>query len=176
MNPFGRMCGTIDPGSCIQWVLGFGVKPGYWTYRSHAGVVGPVSQVVYRQQRVALPPLLQWLDRERNWVRTHRLDGRRALDCVSSPFSREQWLCSSLLMIAFRVAIYGPREIRMVLDHTWTERGSMLCVGRVFPCKVYINLNHRDSQIWVTACLWPSWRRELNGIVDGLNWNCVVLL
>jgi hypothetical protein len=23
------MCGTIDPGSCIRWVLGFGVKTGY---------------------------------------------------------------------------------------------------------------------------------------------------
>jgi hypothetical protein len=23
-----RMCGIIDPGSCIQWVLGFGIKPG----------------------------------------------------------------------------------------------------------------------------------------------------
>jgi hypothetical protein len=27
------------------------------------------------------------------------------------------------------------------------------CVGRVFPCKVYINLNYRDSWIWVTVCL-----------------------
>jgi hypothetical protein len=26
---FGRMCGTIDPGSCIQWVLSFGIKNGY---------------------------------------------------------------------------------------------------------------------------------------------------
>jgi hypothetical protein len=26
---WGRMCGTIDPGSCIQWVLGFGIKIGY---------------------------------------------------------------------------------------------------------------------------------------------------
>jgi hypothetical protein len=28
-NPFGRMCGTIYPGSCIRWVLGFGIKTGY---------------------------------------------------------------------------------------------------------------------------------------------------
>jgi hypothetical protein len=25
----GRMCGTIDSGSCIRWVLGFGIKIGY---------------------------------------------------------------------------------------------------------------------------------------------------
>jgi hypothetical protein len=29
VNPFGRMCGTIDPESCIRRVLGFGVKTGY---------------------------------------------------------------------------------------------------------------------------------------------------
>jgi hypothetical protein len=23
------MCGTIDPGSCIRWVLGFGIKTRY---------------------------------------------------------------------------------------------------------------------------------------------------
>jgi hypothetical protein len=29
VSTFGRMCGTIDPGSCIRWVLGFGIKIGY---------------------------------------------------------------------------------------------------------------------------------------------------
>jgi hypothetical protein len=29
VNPFGHMCGTIDPGSCIRLVLGFGIKTGY---------------------------------------------------------------------------------------------------------------------------------------------------
>jgi hypothetical protein len=29
VNTFGRLCGTIDPGSCIRWVLGFGIKTGY---------------------------------------------------------------------------------------------------------------------------------------------------
>jgi hypothetical protein len=29
VNTFGRMCGTIDPGSCIRWVLGFDIKTGY---------------------------------------------------------------------------------------------------------------------------------------------------
>jgi hypothetical protein len=27
VSTFSRMCGTIDPGSCIWWVLGFGIKP-----------------------------------------------------------------------------------------------------------------------------------------------------
>jgi hypothetical protein len=29
VSTFGRMCGTIDPGSRIRWVLGFGIKTGY---------------------------------------------------------------------------------------------------------------------------------------------------
>jgi hypothetical protein len=92
-------------------------------------------------------PTAQWLAQERNWVRTCGSDGRRAIDCVGSPFSREMWLCSSLLMTAQRVAICGPREIRMVLDYTQTERGKCVCVGWVFPCRVYIDSNHHDSRI-----------------------------
>jgi hypothetical protein len=29
VSTFGPMCGIIDPGSCIRWVLGFGIKTGY---------------------------------------------------------------------------------------------------------------------------------------------------
>jgi hypothetical protein len=29
VDTFGCMCGTIDPGSCIRWVLSFGIKTGY---------------------------------------------------------------------------------------------------------------------------------------------------
>jgi hypothetical protein len=29
VNTFGRMFGTIDLGSCIKSVLGFGIKTGY---------------------------------------------------------------------------------------------------------------------------------------------------
>jgi hypothetical protein len=39
-------------------------------------------------------------------------------------------------------------------------RGKCMCrVGRVFSCRMYINSNHCDSRIWVTACLWQSSRR-----------------
>jgi hypothetical protein len=37
--------------------------------------------------------------------------------------SRGQWICSNLLMIVLNVAICGPREICMVLEHTRIERG-----------------------------------------------------
>jgi hypothetical protein len=82
--------------------------------------MGPISLVAYRQQRVALPPLLQWLAQERNWVRTHGSVSQRDVDSVECPFSQEQWLCPSLLTTSRKVAICGPYEIRMVEDHMQT--------------------------------------------------------
>jgi hypothetical protein len=32
----GRRCGTIDLGSCIRWVLGFGIKTGYDNDQRHS--------------------------------------------------------------------------------------------------------------------------------------------
>jgi hypothetical protein len=50
-----------------------------------------VNLVAGHHQELGLRPLLQWLDRERSWVQTHGSVSRRAVDCVGSPFSREQW-------------------------------------------------------------------------------------
>jgi hypothetical protein len=102
-------------------------------YRSHAGDMGPVSLLADINRCLALPPLLHWLAQERNWVWTHGSVSRRDVDCVRSPFSQEQWPCSTLLMTSRRVAICGPREIRMVLDHTWTERGKCVVCWSGFP-------------------------------------------
>jgi hypothetical protein len=101
----------------------------------------PVSLVVECQQELSFSPLLQWLVRERSWVRT-----RRSLSwdegCVGSPSSREQWTCSNLLTAMQKVAICEPHEIRIVLSV-----GSVWCVGQVFPYRVYIDSNRCDSQI-----------------------------
>jgi hypothetical protein len=59
----------------------------------------------------------------------------------------------------WKVAMHWPREIRMVWDHTRTERGMHVVCWSGFPCQVYIDLNHRESRIWVTAYLWPSAHR-----------------
>jgi hypothetical protein len=51
--------------------------------------MGPVSLVATVNRCLTLPPLLQWLARERNWVRTRGSVSRRAVDYVGSPFSWE---------------------------------------------------------------------------------------
>jgi hypothetical protein len=35
----------------------------------------------------------------------------------------------------------------MVWDRTWTEHGMPVVCWSGFPCRVYIDLNHHDSQI-----------------------------
>jgi hypothetical protein len=37
---------------------------------------------------------------------------------VGGTFSREQWICPTLLTTSRKVTIHGPREIRMVEGHT----------------------------------------------------------
>jgi hypothetical protein len=106
-----------------------------------------VSLVVGHRQELGLRLLLHWLAQERNWVWTRGSISRCAVDCVGSPFSREQWDPSKSVGVSHRVAIYGPREIRMVLGHTRTERGKRVTCWSGFPCRVYIDSNHRDSQI-----------------------------
>jgi hypothetical protein len=44
------------------------------------------------------------------------------MDYVGSPSSQVQWICSNLLTTVWKADMCGPREIRMVVDHTWTER------------------------------------------------------
>jgi hypothetical protein len=71
------------------------------------------------------------------------------VDCVSSPSSQGQWICTIPLMTSWKVAIYWPHEIRMIWYHTLIERGMRVACWSGFPCRVYIDSNHRDSRIWI---------------------------
>jgi hypothetical protein len=55
------------------------------------------------------------------------------VDCVGSPFSQKQWFCLTLLTMVRRVAIREPREIHIVLEHTWNERGKCVAYWSGFP-------------------------------------------
>jgi hypothetical protein len=76
----------------------------------------------------------------------------------SGALFREQWPCLTLLTTTWMVTIRWSRKIRMVWDHTQTEREMRVVCWLGFPYRVYINLNHRDSRIWVTTCSWQSSR------------------
>jgi hypothetical protein len=127
-----------SPHLCRLSINGLAPASKYWTYWSHANDMGLVSQVVCHWQKLDLSPLLHWLAWERNWVWTHRSVSRRAVDCVGSPFSREQWDPSKSIGVSRKVAMH-PR----------TKRGMCVVCWLGFPSRVYIDSNHHDSRIWV---------------------------
>jgi hypothetical protein len=86
--------------------------------------MGPVRLVVSYQQKLDFFSLLHWLLWEKS---------SRDADCVGSPSSQRQWICSNLLTTTRKVAIRGPREIRMVDGHTWTEREICVACWSGFP-------------------------------------------
>jgi hypothetical protein len=90
-------------------------------YQSHAGVYGPNKPSSQMSTGA-------WLFRSASRVGSGEKLGTdpritQADGCIGRPFSREQWTCSNLLTIVQKVAICGPHEIRIVLDHMRIERG-----------------------------------------------------
>jgi hypothetical protein len=49
---------------------------------------------------------------------------------------RELWICLNMLTTLRKIAMCGPREICMVLDHTQTEYGKCLACLSGFPLHV----------------------------------------
>jgi hypothetical protein len=109
--------------------------------------MGPVSLVVGHRQELDLRPcFIGWLRRETGYGPTDR--SADVLWIVSGAiFSREEWDLSKFV---------ASHEGLLYVDYgryiwSWTIRGlsvrSVWCVGRVFPCRVYIDLSRRDSQI-----------------------------
>jgi hypothetical protein len=122
--------------------------------------MSPVSLVVCRQQRVVYPPphYFNGCLRERNWVQTHGSVSHHVMDYVGSSFSREQWLCTSLLTTSWKVAIRGPREICMVEGHTWIEHGKCVTCWLSFSLQGVHRFKSPRLSNMSTACLWKSSR------------------
>jgi hypothetical protein len=134
----------------------------YWTYRSHTGIYGPSKPSSWLPSDAWLCPhyFIGWLGRETGYGPADRSAGvlwivSGALFLGSSgPTQLCWWLCERLLYVD---------HVRYVWS--WTIHGlsveSVWCVGRIFPCRVYIdsifpcrmyiNSNRRDSKIWVTT-------------------------
>jgi hypothetical protein len=58
------------------------------------------------------------------------------VDCVGSPFFREQWDPVKSVGNPQKVAIRGPREICMIENHMWTLRGKGVAYWSGFPLQV----------------------------------------
>jgi hypothetical protein len=152
---WGFLCGC--PCLCRLWTEGLVPGRKYWTYRSHASDLGLVSLVAGHPQVLGLNLLLQWLSWERNWGGSRRPLSR------AERWSREYFFSGAVVSVQpCRWLVKGCRIQGLPVGsvrQTYVDwRGKRMChVGRVFPCRVYIDSNRRDSQIWVSACSWlPS--------------------
>jgi hypothetical protein len=90
--------------------------------------MGPVNLVVGHHKELGLRPLLHWLVRERSWVRTRGSVSRHVVDCVGSPFSREQWDLPKSVGASQKVATYGDRPQEAYAGRTWTGMRSVRVV------------------------------------------------
>jgi hypothetical protein len=90
--------------------------------------MGPVNLIVGHRQELGLRPQLHSLVRERNWVWTHGLVSWRAVDCVRSPFSQEQWDLAKSIGISQKFATYGDRPQEAYAGCIWTSVGSIRVV------------------------------------------------
>jgi hypothetical protein len=105
----------------------------YWLHRSHVGVYGHNNHSSWLPTGAWIcPHYFIGISGEKLGT-DPRIGQPACCGLCREPFSREQWLCSTLLMTTWKVAICGPHEIRMVLDHMQTERGKCVACWSGFP-------------------------------------------
>jgi hypothetical protein len=113
----------------------------YWIYRSHTGVMRPVSRcscVTTWPKPLSPTPRLS---RGMKMRRPKTSSGCRGMFHPRGDY----WKVTYVDHVRCMVGTLCGSNIEMV----WR-------VDQVFPYRVYIDSNHRDSWIWVTACLRQS--------------------
>jgi hypothetical protein len=147
-----------SPRLCRLRTEGLVPMSKYWTYRSHAGDYGsskPSSRLVTEAwlfPTISLAVVGEKLGTD-PWISQLAYCGL----CREPFFSGAMDLFKSVDDCTKGCHVRGL-SVGSVHQAYVDWRGKHTCrVGRVFPCRVYIALNHRDSHIWVTACSWlPS--------------------
>jgi hypothetical protein len=145
-----------SPRLCRLRTEGLVPMSKYWTYRSLASDMSPVSLVAYCRQMFGLSALLQWLLGEKlRWVpRTTQPGWEVESGALFLRSSESVQLCWVSVKDCH---VRGPPTENVCRAYVDWRGKRTWRVGQVFPCRVYIDSNRRDSRIWVTACLWlPS--------------------
>jgi hypothetical protein len=101
----------------------------YWTYRSHARDMGPVSLVAGCQQKLVFSSLPQWLLWERSLVWTYGLVSHRDVGWVGRPSSQGHGNYSNLLMTMWKVyvlIVWDTYGLGTYADWWWDECGVLV--------------------------------------------------
>jgi hypothetical protein len=167
-GPLGGKCRTIGwegqgvvladrhlqgciPRLCRLRTDGLAPASKYWTYRSHAGDTGPVSLVAWLKSTASLIGLGEKLGMD-PWIGESACCGLCWVPFFSGVVGSVQ-ICRWLMKGYHVRGLFEGSVHRAYVD--WC--GKCMChVDWVFPCRLYLDSNCRDSRIWVTACSWQS--------------------
>jgi hypothetical protein len=139
-------------GCCLRLyrlrTVGLAPVSKYWTYRLHADVMDPVNWCsCVTTWLKTLSPLLQGY-REGGRMRWPKMTARPI--CLRSPrLLPGVGTCFILVGTNERLPTRTTRDVwfgtirKSSMKNVWH-------VDPIFPCRVYINSNRRDSQIWVS--------------------------
>jgi hypothetical protein len=99
MDTFTRMCGTIDPGSCIRWIFSFGIKIGYdrdvVPMKSHAEL-SPWHLVAVKLAHQALTgPWIWWAVNRVFWILVQCRSPNLDLMMRSQLSASSRWITST---------------------------------------------------------------------------------
>jgi hypothetical protein len=150
--------------------MGWPPMSKYWTYWPHIGDMGLVSLVVCCWQMSGFLHYFFGWEWEGNWMGTRISVSWCIGDVVRSPVSQSNdsvQLCCRLVKGFYAMTAWDTYGQGPYADRVWVACGVLV----KFACRVYINSNHRNFDVWVTAYLWSLARRKLNVIDDGLIWN-----
>jgi hypothetical protein len=126
----------------------------YWMYWSHAGDMCPISLVACSSIDVWLEHTSGYVGRETETGPVGHSAGLRG--GIGSTFSREQWICSTLLNQSERLPCMGTARRKRTHGICGLAWEAYVSCWLGFPCRVYIDSNRRDSRIWVAVCSWLS--------------------
>jgi hypothetical protein len=145
-----------SPYLCQLRTDGLAPTSNYWMYWSHVGVYGP-------SKPSSMPWINAWLKRTASMAVSR--EKLRWVPWTNQPGWEVESGALFLRSSSIRPMLLMTHERLLYVDcvkYVWSgtirglSTGGMWHIGRVFSCRVYIDSNCCDSQIWVTACLWPS--------------------
>jgi hypothetical protein len=150
------LCGS--PCLCRLRTEGLVPMSKYWMYRSHAGVYGSSKPSSWSSTEAWLKSTASLVGSGEKlgmdpWINQPAQCGLCREPIFSGAVGSVQfcrWLMKGCHLRGLSVGSVCQAYVDRRGKHT-------CCVDWVFPCRVYIDSNHYDSQIWVTACSWlPS--------------------
>jgi hypothetical protein len=147
------LCGS--PWLCRLRTEGLVPVSKYWMYRSHADVYGPSKRSSLSSTDGSFTPTASMAALGEKLSTDPRIGQSTCCGMCREPFF------SGAVALSIAIADFAKSchvrglPVGSIRGAYMDWRGKHTChVDRVFPCRVYIDSNCRNSRIWVTAYSW----------------------